>query len=308
MCIARLIVRVLSLDRRDVAHRQQSRPIQSAPGIVSTAFVATYVDWDKTMAKQHVVCFVALLLSPLGIAGAVASTPNPGVEPSTSKPAQFHVSQKTEVPGQTLKPGSYTIQVVDHLQDRFILRIASTTGAKTALFIGVPSSELRTDSKFGPVVWSQDADGKTALRGFTFPDGKSLEFVYPKAEAVDLAKANNTHVLAVDPKSEGKVEMPKLSADDMQLITLWLLTPTPVGPGESGPGIAAARYQPASQEASAQPSASSSPQQVASVRPLRPLRPAIKSLPHTASSLPLLLLVGLVSLLGAVALRFWRMA
>ena len=67
------------------------------------------------------------------------------------------------------------------------------------------------------------------------------------------------------------------------MVTLWLLSPTHVGPNDASGGIKAERYQ-----------------QVAS---LAPHKPVVSRLPHTASYLPLVMLAGLLSLAAAAGLR-----
>ena len=70
-----------------------------------------------------------------------------------------------------------------------------------------------------------------------------VEFVYPKADAVAIAKSNQSKVPAIDPASEGKVADKNLSQDDMEVVTLWLLSSTTVGPNDSAPAIKAEKYQ-----------------------------------------------------------------
>jgi hypothetical protein len=113
-----------------------------------------------------------------------------------------------------------------------------------------------------------------------------LEFVYPKEEAVAIAKSNQAKVPAVDPASEGRpLTIKGLSKSDLELVTLWLLSATHVGPEDSSGGIQAERYR-----------------QVASVSH----RPAIARLPQTASNLPLIGLLGFCSLLLAISFRIFR--
>lgn len=210
--------------------------------------------------------------------------------PGASSSTAFNVADSIEVPGKTLPAGEYTIRVVDHLSDRMIIRV-ERKGKAQATFLALPKSMLRTASGQGPI---RLTGGKAAMRGFVFPDGTVAEFVYPKAEAVGLAKANSTTIPAVDPASEGRPDTANLSQDDMQMVTLWMLSPKLVEPGESGPGITAARYK-------APP-----PVQVASeqtppmpVRPKPRPKPLMAALPHTASEMPLVEVAGLVSLCAA---------
>jgi hypothetical protein len=205
--------------------------------------------------------------------------------------ARFSVPSQTLIPGQTLPAGSYTIQVVDRLSDRMIVRVAPARG-KAFTFLALPSSSLSKPAAAGPIVVKGGADAKAALRGFLFPDGTIAEFVYPKATAVSLAKANDTTVPAIDPASEGRVDAPQLSKDDLQMVTLWMLSPVPVGPNDAGPGVKAERYR---QVASAK------------VPPAPKSRPAVAVLPHTASDLPVILLLGFSSLTAAALLRRRRL-
>ena len=206
---------------------------------------------------------------------------------ATNDSSDFTVSQQTQIPGTTLKPGSYSIHVVDKLADRTILEVDSASGKAMATFLGLSGSGLPKSSGAGKIAYDSGTEGKGALRGFAFPKGPVLEFVYPKAEAVSLAKANGNKVPAIDPASEGRIADPSLSKSDMQVVTLWMLSTTKVGTDGTGPGIKAEKYQ----------------QQVASNHPPRP---AIKELPHTASALPLLILLGAGSLVGGSMLSVRR--
>lgn len=241
-----------------------------------------------------------LLAAPVVLKAVPTLTPNLPTgtyaeDPAGEEVSHFTVDSKTQVPGKTLKPGAYTIRIVDHLSDRMIVRI-DRDGKSEATFLALPVSSLQKPANQGPLKLGNGAKGKDSLRGFSFADGTLAEFVYPKEEAVGIAKANNTKIPAVDPASEGRSANPSLSSEDMKMVTLWMLSPTTVGP--DGPGIAAERYQ--------------APQQVASVQPppRRKVRPTMAALPHTAGSTPLVMLAGLLSLglAGTLARRRGRTA
>ena len=211
---------------------------------------------------------LALALGPTPLHAADSEHPS----------ANFQVTDASAVPGHPLAPGTYSVEVVDHLSDRYILKVKDANGGNPGLFIGIPNKALPAGSK-GEVLWNTPAGGTTYLRGWQFPALPGLEFAYPKNDAVAIAKANGVQVPAIDPESEGMVSNTTLSANEMHIITLWLLTPTRVGPS-SPAGIAAVRYS-----------------QVASVAH-KPAR-----LPHTASELPWFVLLGTLSLAGAAGLR-----
>ena len=233
------------------------------------------------------------------IAVAMVCASLPGVSWAADAPsAQFNIQQSTMAPGTVLQPGTYSIRVIDHLQDRFLVRVEGSQGSSRSVFIAVPSKTLAGHP--GIVDWAAGSGSGSAMRGFVFKQGgPALEFVYPKDEAVSLAKANGKGVLAVDPASEGKApELAKLSNDEMQVVTLWMLTPERVSPQASEVKISAARYSAASADSGGQAGS-----QVAANHPA-----ILKRLPHTASALPLVLLLGVMSALCACLLRIRRTA
>ena len=227
------------------------------------------------MLKKLFPCCLALVFGALTLHAA---------EPE----AKLKVSGPTAVPGSTLQPGTYTLRVVDHLSDRYILRVVGGAGSDRPTFLGIPNPALKASA--GEIKWGAGPEGTTYLKGWNFGGtAGTLEFVYPKDDAVALAKANNTSVAAIDPASEGRVSNNGLSKEDMQMVTLWLLSPTHVGPNDTSGGIKAERYQ----------------QQVASIAPHKPV---VSRLPHTASYLPLVMLAGLLSFLTAAGLRLSSLA
>ena len=232
------------------------------------------------MHKILLPCLAAAAAVMLGTATARADSP---AHPS----ATFHVDTMTAIPGRTLPPGTYHIRVVDHLSDRYVLRVDGPNGEHT-MFLGIPSEKLPKQS--GEVMWSDPASGATYVRGWEFPGmSEPLEFAYPKNDAVAVAKANNAEVPAIDPQSDGLPTKTALDKDQAKMVTLWLLTPTTVGPSAPA-GIAAQRY------------AAPNNTQIARVE----RKPPIKRLPHTASSLPIFWLAGLLALMGATGLRVAR--
>ncbi len=219
------------------------------------------------MFKKIVPCCLALLLGSASLQAA---------EPSS----KLQIDQPTSVPGSTLKPGSYTLKVVDHLSDRYILRVDGEGSTNRPSFLGIPNPALKGS---GEIKWAKSPSGDVYLKGWSFPGGPgALEFVYPKDDAVALAKANGTRVAAIDPASEGRVSNNGLSKEDMQMVTLWLLSPTHVGPGDTSGGIKAERYS-----------------QVAAVAH----KPVVAALPHTASYLPAVAILGLLSLISACGFK-----
>lgn len=182
----------------------------------------------------------ALLLPSIGF----AQTPSAAAPETTSAQAsQLQLNQPTEIPGQQLSRGSYNIRVADRLQDRIIVQIQKSGSKQSISLLGYPNPGLRGGSFTGPVTFVSGLKSKPTLRGYAFAGGPVVEFIYPKTDAVTLAKANSVRVMAVDTSSEGRVSLPNLTQTDMSEVTLWMLTPTAVDPATAQPGIQAAKYQ-----------------------------------------------------------------
>jgi len=127
-----------------------------------------------------------------------------------------------QIPGETLKPGAYTLAIEDHMQDRAIVRISSAGGGPHFLVLGVPNSKLNGRGDKGIILFGA-------------------------AEAIEITKETGEPVLAVDPASD---KLPSnLSPDDMKVVTLWLLSPEHIEPGHRGAGLKAAKYSPATSNA-----------------------------------------------------------
>jgi hypothetical protein len=216
---------------------------------------------------------IIILMAPCSLWAALPATQS----------ADFTLSNPSNIPGVKLQPGSYSIRIVNHLSDRVILKVDAAEGNLHSTFIGIPNSKIKKPAQSGPVIWANPADGASYLRGWYFTGAPSVtEFVYPKAEAVAIATSNPATVPAVDPASEGKVSDNTLSENDMQLLTLWVLSLQQVGPQGTPPTIQAARYL-----------------TTASVDQ----KPLIKALPHTASLMPWLWFSSFFFLLAAGSLR-----
>ncbi len=257
---------------------------------------------------------------------------------ATTLDTPFSIQKDTQIPGKTLKPGSYTIIIKDHLTDRAIIQVKNDSGKIESTFLGVFHSGLQGGGSTGPITLPTDK-GHGALRGFQFPGGGTIEFVYPKAEAAAIATSSPEQVLAIDPASDNLKTKGDLSREDAQIVTLWSLQATKVTTGQTG--ISAKKYvssepsnngttvaaaqapQPAPVTASAPPAPAAPVRQAAPARQpqtaaKRPApeataqvassgrRPALSALPHTASNLPYVFLAMLGSFTAAGLVRVGR--
>ncbi len=233
------------------------------------------------------------------------------------------VSQNVQIPGGNLNPGTYNFSVEDRLADRAIVRISNAQDANEHyLILAVPNTRLKTTPSNRLLYFKAASEGKQSLRAWKCETcAAPLEFVYPKLEAVKITDDSAEPVMAVDPSYD---KLPSnLSADDMKVVTLWLLSPERITADNVGQGVKAVKYLPeanqapanqvAQDTAAAQTPAPAEPSVAAPVQTAsaasNPSADSIRGrsrLPKTASNTYLFGMYGLVCLAGAFLLRIKR--
>ena len=189
--------------------------------------------------------------------------------------------QPIEVPGvgaQVLPAGTYVFKIMD-LPDRHVVQIFNQ--AEDHVFttiLAIPNYRLKATDKT-VLTFKERGEGQPeAIRAWFYP-GHSWgeEFVYPKTRALELAKIVHEPVLATP------VDLP-----------------APVEALKVAPVVA---VKPTGEEVAVAEVVEAPPVELASNEPL-PAAPVAAELPHTASPLPLIGLVGLLSLGGCFGLFF----
>jgi len=183
-------------------------------------------------------------------------------------------SQAVEVPGRVLPAGTYTFKLLDSLSDRNIVQIFNADGSQiitTILAINnyrlQPTGE--TVMKFG----ERPGDSPEALRAWFYPgDSFGQEFVYPKVRAIQLAQTTKVIVPAVATET----------IDDNVIKTLPIVAVTPDQ----------------KEVEVAQVIQTTPPATVAAVK-------ETQELPRTASSMPLIALLGGLSISLAIGLKLF---
>jgi hypothetical protein len=200
-------------------------------------------------------------------------------------------SAPVEIPGVHLKgwgvlpAGTYVFKVLDSMSDRHIVQIFNKDETTIyATILAIPNYRLKATDKTVITFRERAAGEPEALRAWFYP-GKNWgeEFVYPKSKAVALAKSTNTPVLftAVEIPLEVEAVEPIKTADapvvaELKRAPIMAIKPT----GEEVQLLAVVTPPPA---------------QATTAR--------AAALPGTASGLPLVGLLGLMSLGAAFAVR-----
>ena len=175
-----------------------------------------------------------------------------------------------EVPGvgaQTLPAGTYVFKLLDSASDRHIVQIFNQ--AEDHVFttiLAIPNYRLKSTGKTVLTFRERGEGQPEAIHAWFYPGHEwGEEFVYPKTRALELAKIVNEPVLATP------IELP-----------------APVEALKTAPVIA---VKPTGEEVAVTEVVEAPPVEVAAAE-----TPAPATLPQTASHLPLVALIGLLSL------------
>ncbi len=191
-------------------------------------------------------------------------------------------SGPVEIPGQILPEGTYVFKVVNSHSNRHIVQVFNKEENRVfGTVLAIPSYRLRPSDKTIIRFEERAAGEPQAIKAWFFPHKTyGHEFVYPKAEALALAKANNTPVPAMPTELASNTTKPAVTMQSPEIMALLVVPLREEKPTGEEVELAQA------------------------VEPAAPPAELPKELPETASSLPLVALIGLLSLGTAAALRF----
>lgn len=138
-------------------------------------------------------------LKMVGCAVALTALLAPGAHADEwNKLTYLTFSAPVQLPGITLPAGSYAFKLADSWSNRHILQVFNKQQTKVyGTFLTVSDQKLDPSGK--PVVTFREAPAgtPTAVRAFFYPgDTIGDEFVYPKQQAVKIAKATHQPVMA----------------------------------------------------------------------------------------------------------------
>jgi hypothetical protein len=206
--------------------------------------------------------FFKALLVGLTISLLVGMFLSPARADQWNKETRLTFSQPIEIPGKILPAGTYTFKLLDSMSYRHIVQIWNEDGTQLiTTILAIPNYRLEptgdTVIKFG----ERPGDSPEALRAWFYPgDNFGQEFVYPKTRAIQLAQ--ETHVI---------VPAATVEPTESTLKTVPLVAITPEKKEE--PVTEAIRVLP--------------------LRNPEKSTPVAEELPKTASSIPLIGLLGL---------------
>lgn len=196
------------------------------------------------------------------------------------KATRVTVNQPFEIPGMVLPAGTYIVKIMDLAGDRHVVRFLSEDELTVyATIIGIPSFRLEPAEKPTFTFYEAEVNRPQPLHEWFYSGNRyGIEFVYPKAEAAEIATVIEEPVI---PFEEPVVEVLPLEEP--------VVATTPVGEETE---LAAVVY----------------PEFPTVIEPELEgdYASPLPELPRTATPFPLLALAGLFAAGTATALRFFR--
>jgi hypothetical protein len=191
-----------------------------------------------------------------------------------------------EIPGvgaQVLPAGTYVFKLLDSASDRHIVQVLSERQDHVfSTILAIPNFRLQATNKTVMTFRERTAGHPQAIRAWFYPGNRTgQEFVYPKARAIELAKLTNQPVLAMPTELATSIVEPIKSADEPPVIALKEAPIEAVKPTGEVVAMAEVVEPPPVQMAAAQ---------------------STEPLPKTASPVPLLGLIGLLSIAASLGL------
>ena len=219
-----------------------------------------------------------ILLAGLGFLGGLVQR---AIADGWDQRTIFTFSGPVEIPGQVLSAGTYVFKLADSSSNRNIVQVYSKNEKHLyGTFLAIPDARLQPAGK--PIITFDEtpAGSPEAVRAWFYPgDTYGHQFVYPKPKAVALAKANNTPVPSMPAELAANTTQPAASVKAPQVVAMRQAPLKAQKPNEEEVEIG---------EVFAAPDQGQLP----------------ATLPTTGSAMPLIGLIGLLSLATALGLRF----
>ena len=193
----------------------------------------------------------------------------------------FTFSGPVEIPGQVLSAGTYVFKLADSSSDRNIVQVFNKDETHLyGTFLAIPDYRIKPAGKTIITFEERTAASPEAVKAWFYPgENYGRDFVYPKPKATALAKANNTPVPSMPAEFAANTIKPAATVKAPHIVAMSQAPLKAQKPTEEEVEIA----------------------EVFAVSDEAPLPP---TLPTTASPLPLIGLVGLLSIGAGVGLRF----
>jgi len=149
-----------------------------------------HLEFSGGEKKMNVKAFAATLTlaSLVFVPGAMADQWN--------KKTYITVGEPIQVPGKVLQPGRYVMRLMESPANRHIVQIFNEREDQLqTTVLAIPNYRLQPTGQTEFQWWETPAGQPKALRAWFYPgDNFGQEFAYPKTEAMAIAASTNTQV------------------------------------------------------------------------------------------------------------------
>jgi hypothetical protein len=296
--------------------------------------------WNVISEGRNLMRSLKMLLCSCAVAATFVASGTGAQE--WSKTTYFTFDQPVQLPGMVLPAGEYMFRLADPESGRRVIGVWEKDGSK---FHGMLQTRVESrardpqnpaELKDSVIMFRESPSGEPqAVRTYVFAGERmGYEFIYPREQASKIAKASQTAVLATDGGGFGQVDQTgtfasTADAPDATTPASTATATTATAPAAAATATATTTTAPQPEPAPAAtatattaprpepaPAAAAAPEpepvpvtaRAAQNEP-RPVGTAGQNtLPQTAGALPVLQLIGGLSLLSGVAVRRFRMA
>ncbi|HEU0007570.1 MAG TPA: hypothetical protein VFS12_16415 [Terriglobia bacterium] len=250
----------------------------------------------KTLKGISTLCCIAALGAGIGL--------NVNAD-AWNKKTIITITEPMQIPGAPLTPGKYVFKLMDSSSNRHIVQVFTEDETSVInTILAIPNQRLQPTGKSEFGFWEVPAGNTPALRSWFYPgDNLGHEFAYPKQEATKLSAVVKEEVPSV--AEQEYAQATKVTPVAEQASTE-VKTPEPQ-PVTPSPQVAVAeRRKPVETPAVVeQPATTPAPQPV-EARRSEPVAAVDDTLPATASPLPILGLLGFLSVGFGALMRTLR--
>ena len=229
------------------------------------------------------------LLALMGAGLLITMTPRAKADEWDQK-TTFTFNGPVEIPGQVLPAGTYVFKLADSNADRNIVEVLNKNESHTyGFFLAIPDYRMKPADK--PIITFEEraAGAPQAVRAWIYPgENYGHDFVYPRAKARELAKANNQAVPSMPDELAANTTKPTKNMNEPQVMAVKKAPLKAQKPNQEEAEVAEVFTAPPAPQAAA---------------PQNEANRAATTLPKTASLFPLIGLVGLLSLGTGLWLR-----
>jgi hypothetical protein len=218
------------------------------------------------------------------------------------------VNEAIQLPGAVLQPGKYVMKLMDSIANRHVVQVFNEEESKLiTTVLALPNYRLQPTGDTRFTFWETVSGEPKPMRSWFYPgDNFGQEFAYPKSKATVIARASGESVPTTYSTSEADLASAKVAAVNPQGVegeldreTYRIPETTQTQAQATPPQEMPAQTQVAQQ----MPARTPEPVQEMPAQTATRTDDSADRLPETASPLPLIGLVGLLSIGAGAAIR-----